>query len=131
MKRSTLFILMLISALVMAGCGGIPPLSRAVGGGGAAVSDMAFPEEAMEMEAPAAGLAEPDVANQARSSVTVASVQERLVIRNANLSIVVEDPAESVESISDMAETMGGFVVSSNVFQTSFGDSRLGEPIQA
>ncbi|MFP3853702.1 MAG: DUF4349 domain-containing protein [Anaerolineales bacterium] len=128
MKRIALFIL-LISSLVIAGCGAIPQLSRAVGSD-QSVSDMALREETMEMEAPSAGEAEPQEAPRS-SDLDMASVQERLVIRNANLSVVVEDPDESVEAISRMAESMGGFVVSSNVFQTSFGDARLGEPIQA
>lgn len=44
---------------------------------------------------------------------------ERLVIKNANLTIVVEDPADSVHRISQMAEEMGGFVVSSNIYFTT------------
>jgi hypothetical protein len=47
-------------------------------------------------------------------------VIERLVIRNANLTIVVTDPTQSVEDISQMAQEMGGFVVSSNIYQTTF-----------
>jgi hypothetical protein len=46
----------------------------------------------------------------------------RLVVRNANLVLVVSDPAKSVEEIGRMAEQMGGFVVSSNVYQTTFED---------
>jgi Rad3-related DNA helicase len=49
---------------------------------------------------------------------------EPLVIRNANLSLVVEDPAESADEIASMAETMGGFVVSSNIYQTTYGTSQ-------
>jgi hypothetical protein len=44
---------------------------------------------------------------------------ERIVIKNANLSIAVPDPTSSVETISNMAEKMGGFVVSSNLFKTT------------
>lgn len=47
---------------------------------------------------------------------------ERLVIRNANLTLVVEDPAVSAAEISDMAETLDGFVVNSNVYQTTFAE---------
>ena len=50
-------------------------------------------------------------------------VTERLVIRNANLTIVVADPSHSVEDISQMAQEMGGFVVSSNIYQTTFDDT--------
>src|SRR5689334_6493522 len=37
----------------------------------------------------------------------------RLVIKNATLSIVVKDPADASTRISALAESMGGFVVSS------------------
>jgi hypothetical protein len=43
---------------------------------------------------------------------------ERLVIKNANLSLYVDDPTTVVAKISQMAEHMGGFVVSSNLYQT-------------
>jgi hypothetical protein len=44
---------------------------------------------------------------------------ERIVIKNANLSIAVEDPFVSVKNISSMAEEMGGFVVTSNTYHTT------------
>ena len=46
--------------------------------------------------------------------------ETRLVVRNANLVLVVSDPAKSVEDIGRMAEQMDGFIVSSNVHQTTF-----------
>lgn len=42
---------------------------------------------------------------------------ERMVIKNANLSIVVENPSESMDDVSQMASEMGGYVVSSNLTQ--------------
>jgi hypothetical protein len=42
---------------------------------------------------------------------------DRLVIKNANLSIAVNDPLKSMDTISRMAETMGGFVVSADMSQ--------------
>jgi hypothetical protein len=49
---------------------------------------------------------------------SVASDAQRIVIMNANLSISVADPAETMKAIAQMAEEMGGFVVSSELFQT-------------
>ena len=43
---------------------------------------------------------------------------ERLVIKNADLSIVVADPEAKMDEIAKMTEEMGGFVVSQNVYQT-------------
>lgn len=42
----------------------------------------------------------------------------RIVIRNASLTIVVKDPAQAMGVVSRMAETMGGFVVSSEHYKT-------------
>ena len=57
-------------------------------------------------------------------SATVSSGEtvERMVIKNADLSIVVEEPLDKMASIVAMAEEMGGFVVSSNVWQTTLSN---------
>ncbi len=55
--------------------------------------------------------AEARVSNQSVSA-------ERLVIKNANISVVVDDPAEAMDDLAALAESMGGFVVSSNLFQS-------------
>lgn len=44
---------------------------------------------------------------------------ERLVIRNANLSIVIDDPEAEMNAIAALAERMGGFVVSSYLYQST------------
>lgn len=44
---------------------------------------------------------------------------ERLVIKNAQLTIIVTDPAKSLETITKLADEMGGFVVSANLSQTT------------
>ena len=46
--------------------------------------------------------------------------QERLVIYNANLALVVDDPVESLDTISDLATSIGGFVVNSNLYESSY-----------
>ena len=45
--------------------------------------------------------------------------QERLIIRTADMSIVATDTEETLDAIATMAESSGGWVVSSNVFQSS------------
>jgi len=77
-------------------------------GGGAA--------PALEAPAPAS-----DAARNAVDaySTTGQVAQERLVIENADLSIVVKDPKTRMKEISDLAKQMGGFVVSSNMYQNT------------
>lgn len=62
----------------------------------------------------------PMLDRSAVSSVGGEAVQvERIVIQNASLTITVDDPAKSMDVVRKMANEMGGFVVSANLFQTS------------
>jgi len=47
---------------------------------------------------------------------------DRLVIKNATLSIAVNDPLKSMDNISHMAESMGGFVVTADMYQQSLSN---------
>lgn len=70
------------------------------------------------VEAPAPSAMEfADTSNAYSGSVPQQEV-ERVVIRNVNLSLVVEDPAQSMEAISNLAEEMGGFVVNAQLYQS-------------
>jgi hypothetical protein len=46
-----------------------------------------------------------------------ATTTERLVIKNGSLSMAVDDPLVSRDNIARMAEAMGGFVVSADMYQ--------------
>jgi hypothetical protein len=50
---------------------------------------------------------------------SVTQAVERMVIKNADLSIVVDDPGHSMDAIAAMAEDFGGFVVTSNLYQST------------
>lgn len=52
------------------------------------------------------------------------SVTERMITRNANLTLVVTDPVQSVEEIGRMAREMDGYVVSSNQYVSTFGEAQ-------
>lgn len=49
-------------------------------------------------------------------------IQERKVIMNADLTIVIPDPRAKAEQITALADSLGGFVVSLNMYQTSLYD---------
>lgn len=114
--RKTILALSL-ALLLLTGCGAAeyaaePMVMReeVAGYGG----DMAV-ESSVEMEAPAA----PEGDSTWSAEDTTAEAANRMVIKNANLSIVVADPAQTLDEIMAMAEEMGGFVVSSNLWQTT------------
>jgi hypothetical protein len=88
-------------------------------------------EPMVDMRAPALGGASDQVVSEslapmptaapydpAKANLTNAAIQERMVIMNADLTIVIPDPQAKMEAISAMAANLGGFVVSMNMYQT-------------
>lgn len=121
MKNILPFSLIVIAAMILAACGSAASespaspdfysISPAVGGGAPVVAeDMALPASA-----PEARSAEQATANNA-SGVSPAAI-ERIVIKNADMAIVVADVEGRMKNIQVMAQQMGGFVVSSNLYQ--------------
>lgn len=122
LKRLHIFsVLMVLAAVLVAAC------SPAAGSGGGADTRQSTEEQyyadAVKEIPPSDG----SVAIDADALYYAASIApagapaavDRLVIKNANLALVVINPAESVGVISQLAEAMGGFVVSSNTYQAS------------
>ena len=60
--------------------------------------------------------------NSGLASYDEVQTTERLVIQDASLVIVVDDPSSTLDEIAILAEDMGGYVVSANLFQTETGD---------
>jgi hypothetical protein len=125
MKRTLIAIL--IVAFILAGCGSmalnrsetdmLPVYSQSYDAGGAP----AYPEEAFAPPMPTMMPSSMEIAGvtDGKSGSNVeAAARERMVVKNADLSVVVEDPETSMAEISKLAEEMGGFVVSSNLYQS-------------
>ena len=123
MKRILPCSFVVIAALLLAACGGAAssqPIEApapaefydaapAIGGG--APVDSFQPAVAPEARA-----ADQSTANTG-SGVSAAAV-ERIVIKNADMTIVVSDVEGRMKNIQVMAQQMGGFVVSSNLYQS-------------
>ena len=132
MKRPLLIILAVVAVFLVLGfaftnmftqrsSSGLPS-SRDLGYGGGIASGGAPPVMEMPVvEAPY----DPSLtsAEDAANSGIRQAVEERLVIENADLAIVVKDPKARMAEINALANEMGGYVVSSNLYQsyTSFG----------
>jgi hypothetical protein len=118
MYKKQLMIILIIVASLLVGCAS----ERAP----EVFSDQAYdsagaPKEPFEIEAEEIGAGGVTRSNFGGEAAPI----QPLVIRNASLRTVVEDPSESTDQISSLAETMGGFVVSSNVYQTTYGSSDI------
>lgn len=68
-----------------------------------------------------------DWGSSSKESLQVQETQIRMVIKNASLSIVVEEPAATMDLISSLAESLGGYVVTSNLYRVQM-DSGLEIP---
>ncbi len=109
-KRNAFVFVPLMLALLLSACGAARPQAVAPVAEEYAVA----PPSLAGGNAPEAQQAREAVA--APASDSAASV-DRLVIMNADLTIVVADPRAKVEAIIGMASRMGGFVVEMNVYQ--------------
>ena len=124
MKRSLFAII--IAAIVLVGCAQLK-----VNDGEAAPRELDFadassgvaaPSLAVEMPAADSGVAYAPEAQMAQDTVANGFASgDRLVIMNASLSIVVDDPASTVGAITQFTKGMGGFVVSLNTYETYYG----------
>ncbi|HSM54646.1 MAG TPA: DUF4349 domain-containing protein [Candidatus Sulfomarinibacteraceae bacterium] len=123
--------LLLVLALIIAGCAnaqeaGEPAFSVSSADMEApmeAEGERAFSEEVLE------GAGQRSSANAAQPGET----QERLIIRTGEISIVVEHTEETIDAITDLANSSGGWVVSSNVYQRNqakAGDITIRVPVE-
>ena len=118
-RRIFILVSLFIVALVLVACGGRMAESSRDEASAPAMREEAYYGEAemsgaavLPMEAPAADMA---VSNVDKS----ATGQERLIIRTADMTIVVTDTEATLAQIANMAESGGGWVVGSNVYQSS------------
>lgn len=106
-----IFLLLGTSIIYLFGPSTASTFSNVGYGGGAAT-------EAPAAEAPALDSFAYDQSQAAGNRAAQQVTQERLVIQNADLAIVVSDPKTRMQEISDLAKEFGGFVVSSNLYQS-------------
>lgn len=121
MKR-TLLVILIIASAALAGCGASAIATKS------APQPFEMPMATQAAAAPAMPRAaggesftSSDAANLGVQSQSPVSA-DRLVIQNADLSIVVADVNARVKAIQDMATAMGGFVVSANIYQVQASD---------
>jgi hypothetical protein len=101
------FIPLLIGILMFSGCAQAAAPTQAPAYDQSMGAPPAAPAPAREAE----GGVSQSVTNPAAQSV------ERIVIKNGSMTIVVADPPQSMDVIRQMAEEMGGFVVTANLYK--------------
>lgn len=115
---SQVLVLLLIAAMALGACAPAAATQAPAGDPSKQNSGGRELEEVPAMEAPAP--AQPAYDDSVVTESSVAQNQpgaERIVIKNGSLNIVVADPSKSMATISTMANEMGGFVVSANMYK--------------
>ncbi len=100
-------IIFILTVLLLAACAPAAVSSSApdnYGGGAPAMEAPMAPEKA---------------AYEVSVGVDTVQAQQRLVIQNADLVLVVTDPKAKMIAISQLAQELGGFVVASNLYETT------------
>jgi len=114
--KKILFSLLVIAVLAMSGCAA-KAYSGEVGAvespRGAPSYDGAYAEGSAPM-----ATAMPNLDYTQKGVENATDEVKPMIVTNADMSIVVVDPIASQQSIIDMAVAMGGFVVSSNTYQS-------------
>lgn len=114
MRRKKFFITAILMAFLAAACGGRAAQEAASSFPAAAPMEPAFDEAMAESEG---GVAFRDDTFNAQTIAVDQEAQQRLIIRTADMSIVVPDTEKAMDTITTMTEENGGWVVESSVFQ--------------
>jgi hypothetical protein len=119
MKKNVLS-LFVFSAILLTSCGAAAaPYAPDGYANQGVVAKLDFAEEA----APAPAMA-PVADGAGNASVTnLYNNPDRIVIKNASRSQVVNDPADAAKKIADLAVAKGGWVVNSNINQSAYGSA--------
>jgi hypothetical protein len=112
MYKRILFFMSVIPLILVACSAASSPTQPELQGEGVGGSRVA----GIPMEAPA--VEEPAADSLAKFQGQTGTTIDRIVIKNASLDIIVEKPPEVMDAIGKMAEDMGGFIVSANLYQT-------------
>ncbi len=119
MKRNKIWLVIFTVSAMLSSCA-LSPWASSRGAGEQSVESWAIeaPMVAAEPSAPI-DYASPEMAAEKGITQTTATNGNRIVIKNASLSIVVGDVAATMAEISGIAEDMQGFVVNSNLYKTT------------
>jgi hypothetical protein len=141
MKHKWILGLMIVVMLLIGACGASatpaapPPIFRSEQPAGGNTTSDAMTTETKALPAPAQPERAPQAANGAlptgnQPSTGTAAVTDRMIIRNANLSLTVKDAEATLESVKSIAAQMGGFVSNSQTTRLNKDQVRVSVTIR-
>jgi hypothetical protein len=118
MKKAALSLSFII-ILFLSACGAASAISPSELNFDRALSAGAAPESPASEK----GVAPADSALPEPAVVPAVNPADRIVLMDASLTLVVNDPADAASKITDMAFAKGGWVVESNITQSVYGEA--------
>lgn len=115
MKKRSVFISLVILALVISGCAAKSTRDQAANYGGDYQGAMGAPVAAPM--APAMEESAQD-SNKGFGATGAEAESTQMIMMTANLSIAVDDPSVTLTDVQKLAKEMGGFTVYSNLYKT-------------
>ncbi len=121
MKRKSLLIIAIASIFILASCASAKSTQYAVNDG--AYDSSKYTTGEMMYEAPSVSAeesrgTESDTTAAGGIANATADSIEQMIIKNASLNILVDDPMKTLADVMELASDMGGFTVTSNSYQT-------------
>jgi hypothetical protein len=110
--KKYIFLISLIPILLLSACAAAAPSLSSADRAMGAISKESFALPAAAATSAPASVNPPSIPNPT----------DRIVLLNASLDLVVNDPADAASKIADMAFAKGGWVVSSNISQSTYGE---------
>jgi hypothetical protein len=120
--KKIILILSLVFIPLLSSCAAATPSSAALSWTNDSLRSAESAGEAAAPQAPAAESQDFEVPKSA-PLIESAAPQDRIVLMDAALTLVVNDPADAAAKISDMAFAKGGWVVASNINQSVYGEA--------
>jgi hypothetical protein len=121
--KKKVFVLIVITSLILAACGVAKSSESAVGGiapqADYSVEERSALDQAASNMAPAPAMEAPAEGAPSSLAAPDQAAMERLVVKNANLTLIVPDSKQSMQEVTQMAEAMGGFVVNSYLYKST------------
>jgi hypothetical protein len=131
MKKIAVVLIVVLSFLLAACAPSATSVPQEVKGAVAPLPEVGAPRTSSDMlsagNAPSSAPAAPAVQQNEQAASqppTTTDSGEQLIVKNANLSMIVPNSAQAMQQITDLAKAKMGYVVSSNLYKSTNGDGQ-------
>lgn len=118
MKKRSLIIITALLIFALTGCASARSMDYAATSAPMSDYSKGVNESLAYQEAPMAAPSTAEISGGITDAASAANTAEQMIVKNASLSILVDDPMKSLSDVMQLASDLGGYTVSSNSYQT-------------